>query len=272
VFGLISFFGDGVQALSNVLRYTGSYQAILGILYLFGHKETYPIMQQEKDGRVHGEHLFKSAWIMPVAALSSVALSPVLVTGTMIVMLLFCDLRINRETPKKYFRRNGIFMVVTGLVVTAISFAQTDILLLMGISIAAAGFVYWIVREALFVKKNDFLFVADDTGIQILYVYDDTPACEMKMETGDKIIAINDRRVVSYKGLESFLEDKPPFIWVKYERDGKTLEEEFKDYANGIGDIGIVPTPKNPSKFELYPRKGFFAQIIERLFSKKKDR
>ncbi len=264
--GIAAVIFDTIDTVSNILLYAGLYQTIIGVLYLFGRKDTYPIMQQEKDGTVHGELMFKSAWIMPAAVISTVIMNDPIIVSSMIVLLLFSETRMNKETPIRFFRRNGVFAIISGCIVIMFSFLKSDVFAVLGIIIALAVSILWWIIESTSYKKKKYLFVADDTGVRVLYVYNETPACEMGIQTGDKITHINDKRIVTYEALDAFLEEKPPFIWLKYEREDKTLESEYKDYANGIGELGIVAVPRNPSKYELYPRKGFIASKLESIF------
>lgn len=265
VLGAVSFFVDGASQLYKILRYTGSYQLILGVLYLVGKKETYPVMQRDKEGDIHGEHMYKEVWLLPAAALSFGTAPINAISYVMIVMLLFSEIRIKRTTPQKYFRRHGLFMAVTGAALAGLSFTGNEAISLIGIFAVTPVFLaYWIVKEIQFRKRNKYFFKADDTGVQVLYVYQDTPGYQMGLKIGDLIVAINGRRVVSQEAIELFLEDRPPFIWLEIIRDSKSIEEEYKDYEKGIGDLGLIFTPKHPSKFELYPRLGFFRRLVKR--------
>ncbi len=272
VLGLLALFFESFKTINSILLYAGLYQAIIGILYLLGKKDTYPIMQQEKDGTIQGEHIFKTAWIMPAAAISaSISNSPV-VAISMIVLIFFSEIRINKETPKAHFRRNGIFATASGMLITLFSIIGTDLFAVLGIAVSLFLFLIWLIFELINNNKKKYLFVADDTGIKVLFVYMETPAYEMGIEAGDNITHINDKRIVSFEALNAFLEEKPPFIWAKYERGEKSFEGEYKDYSNGIGDLGIVAVPRNPSKYELYPRKGYIMSRLEKLFGINKRR
>jgi membrane-associated protease RseP (regulator of RpoE activity) len=199
-----------------------------------------------------------------VVAVSLVDASTVVLSYGMIAMLLFSDIRIRSTTPEKYFRRHGIFMALSGAFFTGMSFIENEIALTAVFFAAVPAFlIYWILSEVRFEKRNDYIFHADDTGVQVFFVYEDSPANTMGMKPGDLIVSINGRRVVSPEAVEAFLEDRPPFIWVEALRDGKTFESEYKDYENGIWDLGAVFTPRHPSKFELYPRPGFFRRMIK---------
>ena len=273
ILGIVSFFADGAASAYKMLRYTGLYQLIMGILYLVGKKETYPLMQQDKEGKVHGAHIYRESWLLPAAALSLWDSPLKAVSYVMIVMLLFSDVTIKRTTPEKYFKRHGIFMAVTGAALSALSLAQNEIVSAAGLFAAVpAALIYWLITEARFRKRKGYFYVADDTGVKVLFVYEDTPANTMGLKTGDLITSINGRRVVSPEAVDAFLEDRPPFIWLEILRDGKTLEQEYKDYEQGIGDLGIVYTPKHPSKYELYPHPGFFSRTFKKMFSSLKNR
>ena len=268
VFGTVAFFTEGADALYKPIRYAGSYQMVLGVLYLLGRKETFPIIQQEKNGEIHGEHLFKQVWLLPVVAVSMIDASTLVLSYGMIAMLLFSDIRISRTTPEKYFRRHGIFMALSGAFFTGMSFVKNEIAMLAVLFAAVPTFlIYWIVKEVRFVKRSDHIFCADDTGVQVFYVYEDTPASQMGLKPADLIISINGRRVVSPEAVETFLQDRPPYIWIEFLRDKEKTEREYKDYENGIGDLGAVFTPRHPSKFELHPRPGFFKRLVKSFVS-----
>jgi hypothetical protein len=274
ILGIVSLFADAGQSVYKIVRFAGLYQLTLGIMYLVGRKETFPIMQQGKNGDIRGEHMYKEVWPLPAVVFSMTGMAQPLSSFLMIVILLFCEIRINRTTPEKYFRRHGVYMAASGLVLSAASFmGQGGLQTAAFFVLLCAMLLYWILSEIRFNKNNGYLFCADDTGVQVLFVYDETPACEMGLKIGDLIVSINSRRVVSPEAVELFLEDKPPFIWLEVHRGSKTFETEYKDYQNGVGELGIVPTPKNPTKFEVHPRPGYFANLFlsfQSLFIRKK--
>ena len=180
ILGIVSLFSDGSQSVYKIVRFAGLYQLTVGIMYLVGRKETFPVMQQGREGDIRGEHMYKEVWPLPAVVFSMTGMAQPLSSFLMIVMLLFCEIRINRTTPEKYFRRHGLYMAVSGILLSAASFmGQGGLQTAAFFVLICTAMAYWILSEMRFKKNNGYLFCANDTGVQVLFVYDETPACEM---------------------------------------------------------------------------------------------
>lgn len=266
---VIVLYSAGARELAhNAIRYCAVYQIIMGGTYLLGKKDTYPIMQQDKDGNIFGEHIYNRIWLFPVIAFTTMDDMYSYITYVFLVMLLISNVRINKENVNSYFRRHGLFMTITGALIFAISFIQIGIVeIILAFGIIPCCIVVWVVREVLFTKTNDYYFVASDKGVQVLYVYDNTPASKMKIEIGDIILGINGRRVITENAMKVVLDEYPPFVWLEIQRGKEIFEVEYKDYKKGINCLGAVYTSRNPSKFEVYPNRSLFKNLIYRCLS-----
>ncbi len=96
-------------------------------------------------------------------------------------------------------------------------------------------------------------FAPSNKGLKVLYAIKDSPAYKMDIEFGDIILSINNNDIISEEQLYEILEKYPSYIWAIIEKiDGSKRTVEFKDYAKGIGNLGIIFATENPSKyFEL---------------------
>lgn len=267
---IFTYFIGNIDLTYKIIKYGAAYQLVLGILYLAGKKQTQPIMIQDKTGRIFGEHIYSRVWLFPAVVFSIINSAIENIAYIMIVMILFSDIRINRESVKSYFKKRGIFMTAASAVLLGLSYINNELILsIMILGILPLTIIIWFIAMHIFKKNNDYIYTANDKGVQILYIYesDESPANQMGLEIGDLICKINGRRVIRQEAISVVLEEYPPFVWLEIVRDDKTIETEYKDYENGINTLGVVYTPRNPTKFEVYFESRLSKNIKKRLKS-----
>ena len=72
--------------------------------------------------------------------------------------------------------------------------------------------------------------------------------------------------LLSGKQLAEFLDTRPVFIWVEFEKyGGKLVTAEYSDYRNRIGDLGILIVPHNA---ELYYEINRGSSLAKRLIKR----
>lgn len=93
-------------------------------------------------------------------------------------------------------------------------------------------------------KTLDSLWENTYDGIKILDVVPNSPAEKMGIETGDKIIAINNRRVNTLYDAKIVLDEADRYLWIDVVKiDGKVKSLEYYNYQTEIGSLGIITIP-----------------------------
>ena len=87
-------------------------------------------------------------------------------------------------------------------------------------------------------------------GIKVLYCKKDSPGSKMNIEPGDTLISINNANINNEAELKEVLAKYPTYIWIDIlKADGRRKTVEYKDYNNGISNLGIIIVPE---KANLY--------------------
>lgn len=89
-------------------------------------------------------------------------------------------------------------------------------------------------------------------GIKILDVVPNSPAEKMGIETGDKIISINNRRVNTIYDAKVILDEAERYLWIDVEKlDGTVRSLEYYNYQTDIGSLGIITIPQDDAYIPL---------------------
>lgn len=123
-------------------------------------------------------------------------------------------------------------------------------------------------------EQGERYFAPVEKGIKVLYSIKDSPAYKMGIESGDIVLSINNNDIMNEEHLNEILEEYPSYIWMNIERQNGRVESiEFKDYAKGIGNLGIIFATERPSKyFELKKDNPIFDKLkswIKNIFGTK---
>lgn len=101
-------------------------------------------------------------------------------------------------------------------------------------------------------KTLDSLWENTYDGIKILDVVPNSPAEKMGIETGDKIVAINNRRVNTLYDAKVVLDEADRYLWIDVVKlDGKVKSLEYYNYQSEIGSLGIITIPQDEAYIPL---------------------
>jgi hypothetical protein len=122
-----------------------------------------------------------------------------------------------------------------------------------------------IYRENAREKSGKPLWQYKDDGIIVLDTIPDSPSEAMGILPGELLVNINNNRVKSMEEAEELLKTFLTYIWVELiTRSGKKRTVEYKDYVNGVRNLGIITVP--PSDFGLpviENREGFLKRYFK---------
>ncbi|WDC83721.1 PDZ domain-containing protein [Caloramator sp. mosi_1] len=95
-------------------------------------------------------------------------------------------------------------------------------------------------------KTLDALWENTYDGIKILDVVPNSPAEKMGIETGDKIISINNIRVNTLYDAKVVLDEADRYLWIDVVKlDGRVKSLEYYNYRTEIGSLGIITIPED---------------------------
>ncbi|HEY5561878.1 MAG TPA: PDZ domain-containing protein [Clostridiaceae bacterium] len=257
---------------------------LIGIIHLVegflviidGDRGALPVFTN-RDEKIIGGFAFQRYWVLPIAVLlllkSNNAISgsgqdmplwwPLLKTNIPLKMLIaagvglvpfygvlgYSNITFTMEKKKKTLT-SGIIIALYGVLLTLV--AQLARLGYAG-SIFAVIFMP-LAHEALLYAQRHFeingnpKYVSGEDGIMVLDVSVNSPAHEMGIKSGDKLIEINNQKIVDEEEILKILMEGVNFIWFKIKEANGNLKDVSYNKMNKFKRLGIVFVPKGIPK------------------------
>ena len=159
------------------------------------------------------------------------------------------------QIPLRRAREASFWSAFYGLVILILAIASYGIQWMTYI----AAFVTLFLRELIFIlnrrgqRTGKPAFIAPWRGIRVLDALPESIGERMGIRQGDIILNVNGRQVNSEAMLREILADCPSLIWMDVLRnENETVELEYKDYGEGINDLGIILVPRTTGKYYLF--------------------
>ncbi|WDU84392.1 PDZ domain-containing protein [Caloramator sp. Dgby_cultured_2] len=96
-----------------------------------------------------------------------------------------------------------------------------------------------------------------------------SPAEKMGITAGDIIISINNQPIRGLEDIINFFQNYNNYIWVEtIDIFGKRKVYEYRDYQNGIDELGILTIPKYSFNVPIIEDRGGLFNIIKSKFRK----
>lgn len=175
-------------------------------------------------------------------------------------------------TPKKRAKSWGIKMLIYGASVYIMGFVSSLIPGLMLPSIILTAAAYTAILYYMNIDKNSKqpVYLPPWRGLKVLEVVPESPADKMGIEIGDILYRMNSRDVNSIEAVTNRLDDFPPHVWLDIEREEEKIEVEYKDYVNGIAELGLIFVPRRIGKvFTMHKDSVLIYYIINRILKRK---
>ncbi len=250
----IFLFMDGFMAYRDLAIIAGLYQMAYGLLYLVGSPKTYPIIGQEKDGRVVGKQIYARLFLLPILGLNTQTEFLVLASLMMLVVFLYSRHELIRQTVRQFTLRHGIYHMASGalilILVYVIPLPMFVIYVLM--VVLAIG---WYIYDRLWMRRQPDLYVIPAKSLCVLYVRHGSVGYLMGLRPGDRIATVNGDVMIRPEAMDAFLMQYPPHIWLEVDREGRRVSLEYQDYQEGIGDLGVMFMPREIVKYQLYKKR-----------------
>ena len=283
----------------SLISFVGVIYILEGLLIMFdGSRGAIPVFTKKED-KIVGGFSFSRYWPMPIAILmifSNSALGgesiysnlaswwPIinrestlaLLTTAMIVsipiygILGYSNVTFTQEKKIKSLRC-GITIALYGLSVALVAQLANINILGQIVSIIYAPLVFELIMryEYRVEKKGKFLYVSDDEGIMVLEVTPNSPAYEVGIKRGDKIIEINGQSIKSEVDILKIARESIFKVPVKIKNNsGQVLEYIIQPRNKRLGMLLVPRLVKREDIFEI--KADDLKNIINELKNKSK--
>lgn len=282
----------------TLMTFVGVLHIVEGFLVMVdGNRGSVPVFST-KDGKIVGGFSFNRYWVMPVAILIAITTQTpetlsseiytsqwwpiinrketlmLLVTSIITCLPLYGIIGYNSVTFTKLKRRkvlhSGILILAYGvtllLVAQIASFGVIGELIVIIYAPLAHEFMFKIQKK--FEEKGKFIYVSDDEGIVVLEVAPSSTAFAAGIRSGDKILEINNKKVLSEMDIFYIVKDSVYDITIKVKKfSGEIIDYRVKPKNKRIG---MLLVPKIIRKEDaLAVENSDFKKILEELKKKK---
>ena len=283
----------------SLISFVGVIYILEGLLIMFdGSRGAIPVFTKKED-KIVGGFSFSRYWPMPIAILMIFSNSasggesiysnlaswwPIinrestlaLLTTAMIVsipiygILGYSNVTFTQEKKTKSLRC-GITIALYGLSVVLVTQLANINILGQIVSIIYAPLVFELIMryEYRVEKKGKFLYVSDDEGIMVLEVTPNSPAYEVGIKRGDKIIEINGQSIKSEVDILKIARESIFKVPVKIKNNsGQVLEYIIQPRNKRLGMLLVPKLVKREDIFEI--KADDLKNIINELKNKSK--
>jgi hypothetical protein len=275
---------------------------IEGFLTIIDGDTGYIPVFTSRNNKIIGGFAFQRYWVMPVALLIMLS-SKSIISGATVPMPSWWPL-IKTSIPGSVLRDAiEILIPFYGVIgYTSITFTKTktEKVTSSGISIIIYSIVLFILAQLSVINiyfkflvlifapaAHEFMlnyessleftrkskYVSDDEGIVVLDVIPKSPAFEMGLESGDKILEINGREIYEDDEIMNQLRDFTNFVELKVKKSNNIIEELNYNHLNNTKRLGIVFVPRNLPKGSTIVKleNNKFQDILDKIKKKNKD-
>ena len=122
-------------------------------------------------------------------------------------------------------------------------------------------------------NKGVMKYVSTKDSIMILEVAPNTPADEMGMKSGDKIIEINNRKIESEEQIINIMTGTSNFFWFKIKKPSGEIKEVHYNKINSEKRLGIIFVPLGVPKDSVVVKfdETKFGDVLDKIKNKKDE-
>lgn len=266
--------------IGSLFTFVGVINIVNGILVIIdGDKGSIPVFSS-KDGTIRGGYLFGRCWPLSIVffmtyqniitnnlaqninmpnwwpILRNISNLNPIENMTLVLFPMVCIVGYSsvtfRMTKKEKVASSGIIMMLNGIFTIAI--AQLNFLGSLGEIIIIL--IVPIINEILYqadIRREDRetpIFVSDEKGISVLDVIPNSIADNIGINPGDKIISIEDKKVISDKEVYSLLKNNVQNLKIKIIDRDKNIKELIYKYEEE-NFLGMILVPKEISSNKI---------------------
>ncbi|MBS6183456.1 MAG: PDZ domain-containing protein [Clostridium celatum] len=282
----------------SLMTFVGVVYILEGVLIIFdGSRGAIPVFTKKED-KIVGGFSFNRYWPIPVAILmiftnslvneesiyfnvaswwpiiNNKSIVPLLATAMIASIPLYGIMGYSNVTftqeKKTKSLRCGISILIYGISVSLVAqLASINILgQIIAIIYTPLAFELIMRYEYGVEKKGEYLYVSDDEGIMVLEVTPNSPAYEVGIKRGDKIIEINGQNIKSEGDIFKAARDSILKVPIKVKNNsGQVLEYIVQPRNKRLGLLLVPKMVKREDMFEIKPDD--LKNIINELKNKK---
>lgn len=282
----------------SLMTFVGIVYILEGFLIIFdGSRGAIPVFTKKED-KIVGGFSFSRYWPIPIAILmiftnsvvgeesiysnlsswwpiiNNKSIVPLLATAMIASIPLYGIMGYSNVTftqdKKTKSLRCGIAILIYGMTVCLIAQLASINILGQIISIIYTPLAFELIMryEYRVEKKGECLYVSDDEGIMVLEVTPNSPAYEVGIKRGDKIIEINGQNIKSEGDIFKAARDSILKVPMKVKNNsGQVLEYIVQPRNKRLGLLLVPKMVKREDMFEIKPDD--LKNIINELKNKK---
>lgn len=294
IFGWPKLDVSALIAFIGILHLMGSL-----LIYLDGHRDNLPVLVEHRRFKPIGAYIMQKLWPVPLVILvtpeqwmgigngGGVAMpewwpifqaqggtTSILLLFPIVVALGYSDISLT-QTPREKTKEFGFWMGVYSLVILIMAIMSSGIVWMKYLAAIAMPALHelLIVMSKRAQIKGVPAFGAPWRGLRVLEVLPETVGEKMGIQQGDILMDINGKQVNSQTMLEDLLRDYPTFIWINVKRGEDIIELEWRDYQDGINDLGVIFVPRQTGQFFTpEDNRGVFFKILKKIKESHKQR
>jgi hypothetical protein len=284
--------------ITSLMTLVGVLHVIEGILVMIdGSKGAIPVFAN-RDGRIIGGFALKRYWPIPVAVFL-IARREHVIGGEMIatpdwwpliksysaqflkdavvgLAPLYAVLGYNSVTFSKDKSEKAV-LSGTGIVIYGLALSFVAQLAVYGLAWKVFVLVFAAAAHELMLKLQKYLemnsnprYSSEDDGIMVLEVAPGSPAHEMGIKSGDKLLEINDKKILSETDIMDAISSAINYVWFKVRRANGSEDEVNYTNLSRHRKLGVVFVPKGIPKDSMIVKfeEGKFRDILNKLKNK----
>ncbi|MEN8076772.1 PDZ domain-containing protein [Clostridioides difficile] len=282
----------------SLMTFVGIMYILEGILIIFdGHRGAIPVFTKKED-KIVGGFSFSRYWPIPIAILmifsnsasatDSIYLNapswwPIVNRGEILSLLAavmiatiplygilgYRNVTFTQEKKSKSLRCGSTILLYGVSVALVSQLAGINILgQIIAVVYSPLAFELIMRFEYKREKKGEFLYVSDDEGIMVLEVTPNSPAYEVGIKRGDKIIEINGQNISSEGDIFKAARDTIFKMPIKIKNNsGQVLEYIIQPRNKRLGLLLVPKMVRKEDMFEIKPDD--LKNIIDELKNKR---
>ncbi|MDO6353703.1 PDZ domain-containing protein [Caloramator sp. CAR-1] len=283
--------------IPSLLAIVGIMHFIEAILMWFdGHRAAIPAFIK-KDGEITGIYVLQRFWPIPLIFFFLTAgpipqgdlittpdwwplIKPTLtnidvrnaifMAVPVFAMLGYGDFAISTDVKTKVKRTSSLLALFSGILI-GLSLVATKVYIFNYIAAIFSPLAHeaLILYERYIEKNGRPLWRRMEEGVVVLDSMPNSPAEKMGITAGDIIISINNQPIRGLEDIINFFQNYNNYIWVEtIDIFGKRKLYEYRDYQNGIDELGILTIPKYSFNVPIIEDRGGLFNIIKSKFRK----
>jgi hypothetical protein len=255
----------------------GVIHIIEGLLVIVdGHKGAIPIFSN-RDEKIIGGFAMQRYWVLPIALLFVLsnpqeAIGPssplpgwwpliktnipdnllkdaVLSFLPFYGVLGYSNITFTMDKKKKTLT-SGAMILVYGIVLAFLAQVArfgflASLLVIIFMPLAHEGML---MLQHLMEMKGAPKFVSNDDGVMVLEVSPNSPAEEMGIKSGDRLLEVNNSKIVNEEEILNTVREGVNFIWFKIKQTDGKLKDVSYNRMNSVKRLGIVFVPRGLPK------------------------